>query len=219
MPVKYVLWDLDGTLTDPGLGITNSVMHALEKAGEAIPPREELYKFIGPPLIWSFMNFCSFIEEKARQAVADYREYFTDRGIFENEVYPAIPAALKELREAGYTLAMATSKPEDFARRIAVHFGFFDDFALITGSLMDETRLSKGEVIATVLEKLQVPASDCVMIGDREHDVIGAKQHSMRVIGVLYGYGSREELEAAGADYLVATPEEAVELIRSGKLG
>ncbi len=217
--MKYVLWDLDGTLTDPGLGITNSVMYALEKAGAEIPPREELYRFIGPPLIWSFMNFCSFSEEKARQAVADYREYFTDRGIFENELYPAIPAALKTLRDAGYTLAMATSKPEDFARRIAVHFGFFDDFALITGSLRDETRLSKGEVIAAVLEKLPAKASECIMIGDREHDVIGAKEHNMPVIGVLYGYGSREELEAAGADYIVSTPQEAVELILSGKAG
>lgn len=217
--MKYVLWDLDGTLTDPGLGITNSVMHALEKAGETVPPRESLYRFIGPPLIWSFMNFCGFSEEKARQAVVDYREYFTDRGIFENEVYPAIPAALHKLREAGLELAMATSKPEDFARRIAAHFGFAGDFTLITGSLMDETRLSKGEVIATVLETLPAKAEDCIMIGDREHDVIGAKQHGMKVIGVLYGYGSREELEAAGADWLVSTPEEAVELILSGAAG
>lgn len=211
--ISYVLFDLDGTLTDPGLGITNSVMHALRRFGVEPPEREKLYPFIGPPLLWSFHQFYGFDEQQCADAVRYYREYFADRGIFENTLYPAIPQALRRLQAAGLRLAVATSKPEDFAKRIITHFGLEPYFELVVGSLMDEKRTAKAEVIALVLEKLGAQPGQCVMVGDREYDVLGAKQNGMACIGVLYGYGSRAELEAAGADQIAATPEDIPPLI------
>lgn len=205
---QYILFDLDGTLTDPGIGITNSVMHALEKMGFPVPEREKLYPFIGPPLVWSFMNFYGCTEEEAKLGVKYYREYFTDTGIFENRVYDGIPETLAALRAAGKTVVMATSKPEDFARRIAERFDLARWFDFIAGSLMDETRTSKAEVIAYALESLGAKPEDCLMIGDREHDVLGAAAHGIPCLGVLYGYGSREELLGAGAVGVVEAPEE-----------
>lgn len=197
---SHIFFDLDGTLTDPGIGITNSVMYALERFGIHVTDRRSLYKFIGPPLIDSFMEFYGFSEGDARAATAAYREYFTDRGIFENEVYPGIPALLSRLRAAGNTLVIATSKPEDFALRIAGHFDFAKYFDCVAGSAMDETRTKKWEVIDYALARCAVSDPRRVlMVGDREHDVLGAKRCGLPCLGVLYGYGSRAELEDAGA--------------------
>ena len=208
MNYTHILFDLDGTLTDPGLGITNAVMYALERYGIRVSDRRELYCFIGPPLVDSFMRFYGFSADDARAAVDVYREYFADKGIFENEVYPGIPALLKRLRAAGLKLVMATSKPEPFAVRIAEHFGIAEYFDCIAGAAMDETRTQKWEVIEYALDRCGVADRDRVlMVGDREHDVLGAARCGLSCLGVLYGYGSREELEHAGACAVAETVE------------
>lgn len=213
---KYTcaFFDLDGTLTDPGLGITNAVMYALERFGISLPPRQELYKFIGPPLLWSFENYYGFSPEDSRRAVDTYREYFAEKGLFENELYPGIPELLKSLRDAGFTLVIATSKPEEFARRIAEHFGFAGYFHHICGAAMDESRGSKHEVIEYAIGKLEgISRDEIIMIGDREHDIIGAKASGLDSMGVLYGYGDRAEHEAAGADYIAESVDDVRRLL------
>lgn len=204
-----LFFDLDGTLTDPGLGITNAVIYALERYGLDIPPRQALYKFIGPPLTWSFQTYYGFDEAESLKAVAVYREYFAEKGLFENELYPGINELLAALRDAGKTLVIATSKPEAFARRIAEHFGFAQYFHHICGAAMDESRGTKHEVIEYAIGKLNgVSREDILMIGDREHDILGAKASGLGSMGVLYGYGDRAEHEAAGADHIVESVEE-----------
>lgn len=201
-----VLFDLDGTLTDPGLGITSAVAYALQKSGIAPPPLHELYPFIGPPLIDAFMSRYSMTRDEAVAAVSYFREYFKDRGIFENEVYEGIDAMLGHLKAAGITVVLATSKPEEFALRILDHFDLSRHFDSVTGASMDERLSRKGDVIALALSRCR--PSDLrrtVMVGDRMHDMEGAKENGLASIGVLYGYGSREELEEAGADALAAT--------------
>lgn len=207
--MKYhtVLFDLDGTLTDPGLGITNSVMYALERFGIHISDRRELYKFIGPPLLESFERFYGFDSDQAGRALKFYREYFADKGIFENKVYDGIRDMLSALYESGLTLAVATSKPEPFARRIIDHFGLACFFRFVGGSTMDETRVNKDDVIRYVLDNLGISDKKGVlMVGDRMHDVIGAHKCGIDCAAVLYGYGSREELASNGADYIAEAP-------------
>lgn len=205
---RYLLFDLDGTLTDPGEGITNSVAHALRRSGLEPPAREALYPFIGPPLMDSFRRFYGFSDEQARRAVECYREYYRDRGIFENRLYSGIPELLAALRQAGCRLVLATSKPEAFAVQILEHFGIVEDFFLMAGAAMDESRTRKDEVIAYALRRAGAAPEQCRMIGDREYDVLGAKAHGIPAIGVLYGYGSREELEHAGAAAIAASVQE-----------
>ncbi len=194
-----ILFDLDGTLTDPAEGITNSVCHALAKRGITVDDRTALYKFIGPPLINSFMQFYGYTHDEAVQGVADYREYYADRGIWENNVYPGIPELLARLKAAGKIVVMATSKPEYFAKLIAEHFAIAEYFDLIAGSTMDETRTNKSEVIAYALAQLNADTAHAVMVGDRSYDVLGAKALGIPCIGVTFGYGSEEELRTAGA--------------------
>ena len=208
MIYTHILFDLDGTLTDPGLGITSAVMYALERYGIRVDDRRELYRFIGPPLVDSFMRYYGFSAADARAAVDVYREYFTDRGIFENEVYPGIPELLARLRAAGLKLVMATSKPEEFALRIAEHFGIAAYFDCIAGAAMDETRTQKWEVVEYALSRCGVTdRTSVLMVGDREHDVLGAARCGIACLGVLFGYGSREELEGAGAVAVADTVE------------
>ena len=205
--VEYVFFDLDGTLTDPGEGITNSVAYSLKKNGIAPPPREELYKFIGPPLIGSYMKYYGFDSVGARAMVEDYREYFRERGIFENEVYEGIYDLLSSLKASGKKLVLATSKPEPFAKTILSHFELDKYFYFVAGALMDETRTKKGDVIRYALTCCGEPMRDnVIMVGDREHDILGAKENGLRSIGVLYGYGSRDELLRSGADLIAAKP-------------
>lgn len=208
-----ILFDLDGTLTDPGLGITNAVMYALRRYGIEPESREALYPFIGPPLAESFSRHFGFDDAKAHEAIGVYREYFKDTGIFENEVYDGVPRMLETLRKAGKTLAVASSKPEEFVRRILVYFGLGESFAFAGGSAMNETRIAKAEVIEYVLSSLGADRGRAIMVGDREHDILGAKQAGLPSVGVLYGYGSRAEFEAAGADRIAATVEELTELL------
>lgn len=211
---NIIFFDLDGTLTDPGMGITNSVAYALNKWNIEISERSELYKFIGPPLIDSFMNYYGFSKEEARQGVKYYREYFATKGLFENEVYDGVADLLTELKNSGKKLVIATSKPEKFTLEILEHFDLNKYFDFVAGASMDETRTKKDQVIAYALEKLGIKdVSDVLMVGDREHDIFGANAHGLDSIGVLYGYGSREELENAGATYIAETVEDIGALI------
>lgn len=211
---KYLLFDLDGTLTDPGLGITNSVMYALRKFGIDVTDRTTLYKFIGPPLRESFETFYGFSKEKTDEAVKFYREYFSETGLYENVVCDGIPEVLKELKESGRKLIAATSKPEVFAVKIMKHFDLYDSFDLVAGATMDNTRNEKADVIKYALESVGVSdTSSAIMIGDRKHDIIGANANGIASIGVLYGYGSREELTEAGAAFIAETPADILKYV------
>lgn len=202
---RYLLFDLDGTLTDPGVGITNSVMYALSKFGITVTDRRELYPFIGPPLLDSFRDFYGLDGERGQQALAYYRAYFRPHGIYENEVYPGIPETLAALRARGKTLILATAKPEEFAREILRHFDLARYFDLIFGATMDERRNRKTDVIAEALGAAGITdRSAALMIGDRAQDVDGARENGIAALGVLYGYGDRAELSAAR--YLAETP-------------
>lgn len=209
-----LFFDLDGTLTDPGLGITNAVMYSMEKYGMDIPPRQELYKFIGPPLTWSYQTYFGFSEEKSIEAVKFYREHYSVKGLFENEVYPGIPELLQKLRAVGKTLVVATSKPEKFAVQILEHFGLAEYFHHICGASFDGKIGTKHEVIEYALGRCGAPERERVlMIGDREHDILGAKASGLGSLGVLYGYGDRAEHEAAGADAIAETVTELEKLL------
>lgn len=200
---QYILFDLDGTLTDPGEGITNSVAYALEKYGIHEPDHTVLYPFIGPPLVQSFVTRYGFTEAQGLQAVTYYREYFKEKGIFENRVYDGIPELLSALKQQGKTLILATSKPEAFAVRILEHFDLMQYFDYAFGATMDQSRTAKADVIRYALESAGITDLDqAVMVGDRLHDIEGAKANSLDSIGVLYGYGDRQELEEAGADLI-----------------
>ena len=202
MNKSYILFDLDGTLTDPGMGITNSVMHALAHFGITVTDRDQLYRFIGPPLMDSFMEYYGFTEEQAKEAVKVYREYFADKGWAENTAYEGIGDLLSTLVAAGKTLLVATSKPQVFAERILTHFGLDKYFTHICGVALQAPRgYSKADVIREALAKADVTdLNTAVMVGDRHHDIDGAKAVGVDSIGVLYGYGDREEHETAGAD-------------------
>ncbi len=213
---QYILFDLDGTLTDPMVGITKSVQYALKHYGIEENDLKKLCLFIGPPLKDSFMEYYGFSEEKAAEAITVYREYFSETGLFENMEYSGIRDVLAELKAAGKRLYVATSKPELFSKQILEHFRLTEYFDFIGGANMDETRVKKGDVIRYVLEENQITDLDqVVMVGDRKHDILGAKEHGLDSVGVLYGYGSREELQSAGADWIVDTVEELGQLFRN----
>ncbi len=201
-------FDLDGTLTDSSLGITNSVIYALKKFGIEETDRRNLYSFIGPPLTVSFEKYCGFSKEETERAVEYYREYYRDRGIFENYVYDGMEEVLKELKNQGRTLVVATSKPEPFARQIIEHFRLAQYFDYVAGMELDGRRATKAEVIRYALDACKITdRSQVLMVGDREHDVIGAKAAGIDCLGILYGFGTREELTRAGADYIEKTVE------------
>lgn len=208
--MKTFLFDLDGTLTDPALGITNSVLHALRSFGIPEPPRESLYPFIGPPLTESFMKYFGFTEEDAKAAVTVYREYFSTKGLYENEVYAGIPELLRTLKAAGCCLAVASSKPEVFVKKILEHFALDTYFDVIAGSELGGARVAKADVVTEALARLGLPDDrrDVWMVGDREHDVLGARENGLPCIGVRYGYANAGELEAAGARHIADTVEE-----------
>jgi phosphoglycolate phosphatase len=204
-----ILFDLDGTLTDPAVGITRSVNYALESFGIYTEDIRGLCRFIGPPLKESFMKYYRFDETQAMQAVEKYREYFREKGLYENELIEGIDTLLQKLSEDGRRLIVATSKPKVFADIILEHFGIMKYFSLVCGSELDGTRVKKDEVIRYALDMAGVRETEsAVMIGDREHDAAGALKAGIDCIGVLYGYGSREELQAAGAALIVETVEE-----------
>lgn len=216
--MKYTtaLFDLDGTITDSCPGILTSIRYALKKQGLDEPPEEVLRSFIGPPLKQQFQTVFNLSDEEGDSMVAAYREYYGEKGIFENSVYCGVEETLKSLRDAGVKVLMATSKPEKYARRIADYFGFDKYFDFIGGACMDGSRTVKHEVIQYVLDMCGISGEEkerAVMIGDRRHDIEGAKLCGLHSIGVLYGYGSREELEKAGAQEIAQTPADVVRLI------
>lgn len=212
---KYIFFDLDGTLTDSAEGITNSVEYALNHYGISVEDKSSLNVFVGPPLVASFMKYYGFDHEKARKSVGIYREYFETKGMFENAVYPGIPELLGSLKKEGYKLYVATSKPEQYSVKIIEHFGLAEYFEMIGGADMGETRIHKGDVIHYVMESCGlINPDEIVMIGDRENDMIGAAQNHMESVGVLYGYGSRAELENAGACHIAETVEELGSVLR-----
>jgi len=195
---RGVLFDLDGTLSDPKAGITRSIQHALRKRGRPVPDADSLEPFIGPPLDQSFRTHFGMSQADARQAVEDYREYFSDRGLYENELYPGISELLAGLTDQGVRLALATSKPTVFAERILAHFGIARHFEHVIGSHLDGRRQDKPEVIADALAALSgVTREQAQHVGDRRHDVEGARANGIAAIAVGWGYGTREELVAA----------------------
>ena len=209
---QTILFDLDGTLTDSAPGIIRSVQYALKKYGMT-EADENLRKFIGPPLIHSFQKFYGFDHDKAMEAVKYYREYFASGGMFENSVYPGITGMLEDLKKAGKQLLVVTSKPEPYAKQIVEHFDLADYFDAVCGAAMDETRTKKVEVLAYALSARNIDPKTAVMIGDREDDVLAAGALGVDCIGVLYGYGSREELEAVGARTFAGSPEDISRIV------
>ncbi|MCQ2179796.1 MAG: HAD hydrolase-like protein [Bacteroidales bacterium] len=197
-----VLFDLDGTLTDPSLGITNSIMHALAKRGITVAERSSLYKFIGPPLLDSFQKYCGFSEDESKAAVADYREYFSTRGLFENSLLDGCEETLQTLKDAGCRLVLCTSKPEPYALRILEHFGLLRFFCSVWGATMDGRLSRKDEIMAEALKDLPAGCTP-VMVGDRHHDIDGACANGIPSIGVLCGFGSEKELRDSGASFVV----------------
>ena len=210
----YLLFDLDGTVVDSGLGVTNSVMYALKKWGIEVENREKLYVFLGPPLVDSFSEHFGFSHEDSLRCVEYYREYYNEKGIFENTVYDGIVDVLVKAREMGKKIILATSKPEEYAKQILEHLGLLQYFDFVAGATMDESRNEKAGVIRYAVESLNInDVSKIVMIGDRKFDVIGAAEHGIDTIGVLFGFGDEDELLRAGAKYIAPTPADILKFI------
>jgi len=214
MNFDTILFDLDGTLTDPAEGITNSVIYALKKMGIAPPERKELLKFIGPPLAQSFEKYFNLSYKQSLKAVDIYREYFAPKGLFENTLFDGVPEMLKNLKKDGKKIVLATSKPTVFANKILKHFNLYDYFDLTVGSNLDGSLTNKAEVITVALERLGNFKKDrAVMVGDRSHDGMGGIKNGLFTVGVTFGYGSEEELKAAGASHIVNSVKELMEFL------
>ena len=212
--IKYVLFDLDGTLTDPKIGITTCVKYALDYYHIPVNSLDELEPFIGPPLTDSFKEFYGFSDEQAMEAVDKYRERFSTVGLFENELYDGIDQMLMDLCEKGYELAIASSKPTVFVERILEHFHIKQYFHHIIGSFLDGRRCKKEEVVDEAIAQFgKVNPDQIIMVGDRKFDITGAHAHGLKAIGVTFGYGGREELVKAGADYIVDSVQKLQKVI------
>lgn len=208
-----ILFDLDGTLTDPYIGITNSIIYSLQQMNIEAPDNSALIPFIGPPLHESYRLVYNLQDEDNATAIKHYRTYFSDKGMYENEVYAGIEIVLQALTAQGKQLFVATSKPTDFAIPILQHFKLDGYFNEIVGSNMDGSRTNKAEVIATVMDTHQLDPHKTVMIGDRMHDINGAHQNNIDSIGVLYGYGSAEEIKAAKPTHTIATVDYLLDVL------
>ena len=207
-----IFFDLDGTLTDPKLGITSSIQYALQRLDLPVPSQDELTWCIGPPLRSSFVTMLGG-EARADLAVSLYRERFGDIGLYENKVYPDIEHILAALKQSHGRLFVATSKASVFAERIIDHFRLRDYFEHVFGAELDGTRADKADLLAYALKNAAVNPKRALMIGDRSHDIIGAKKNGMAAVGVLYGYGSERELIEAGASHICATPRAVLDHI------
>ncbi|MBD2629687.1 HAD family hydrolase [Trichormus variabilis] len=204
-----VLFDLDGTLTDPKPGITLCIQYALSELGYKPPDTNELLWCIGPPLKSSFSQLLQTSDDTLlEEAISLYRSRFSTIGLFENSLYPQIPETLKVIRTAGYQTFVATSKPQIYATRIIEYFDLVSLFDGVYGSELDGNRSLKGDLISYIIERESLLHSTVVMVGDRLHDIIGAKKNNIASIGVTYGYGSREELETHKADLIADYPKE-----------
>ncbi len=208
-----ILFDLDGTLTDPYLGITNSIMYALEKLGREIPPRETLLSFIGPPLYDEFRRKFGMDDAEANEAVRLYREYFPVKGLYENAVIDGAEQLLAVLKLRGKKVCLATSKPEPYAREILRYFGLLNYFDFVGAAQLDGSISTKTEVLRHVLSSTGAQPEECLLVGDRMHDVEGAHAAGMKCVGFLAGYGSREELTEYGADYLAETLPDVLKFV------
>ncbi|MBQ5885483.1 MAG: HAD-IA family hydrolase [Clostridia bacterium] len=214
MKYKYVLFDLDGTITDPFDGITASIIYALDKFGISVPDRKELAAFIGPPLVDSFSKYYGFSHGCSLAAVGYYREYYGKKGIFECTLYDGIADLFHKLKDSGVKVIIATSEPEHFAIKLMEHFGIDGCFASICGATMDEKRTNKDEVIRYALDRNGIKNTDeCIMVGDRKYDVLGAKSAGIKSVGVLYGYGSRDEMDAAAPDFIAESVAELEKIL------
>lgn len=200
-----ILFDLDGTLTNSAEGIVNSVKYAMQRLGRPLPPDVELPRFIGPPLADSFKQVCALPDADIPHAIAVFREYFAEKGMFENELYPGIRRLLPELRRTGHRLFVATNKLEHFAVKILEHFEVLEHFTAVAGSQLDGPAQDKGGIIRRLVGAHGILPASAVMVGDREHDMLGARQNGMASIGVLYGFGTRQELTDAGAGHLASS--------------
>ena len=212
---KHILFDLDGTLTDPAEGITKCIAYALESKGIHTADLNSLKPLIGPPLKDSFIHTFGFGESEAIACVEKYRERFSTIGLYENILFDRIPELLALLKTKGYNIYLATSKPEIFAHKILQHFAINTYFDFAGGSALDDSRPTKTSVIQYVMEQAKLTSpQDCLMIGDRKHDLIGARETGMDAVGVLYGYGSQTELEQEDPTYLLATVTDLMEFFR-----
>lgn len=205
MKQKVILFDLDGTITDPKIGITKSFQYALQHFGIQVDNLDALEPVIGPPLKKSFSEFYHLSEEQIESAIEKYRERFSTVGLYENEIYDGMENLLKELSEVGYILEIASSKPTVFVEKICEHFKIKQYFTHIVGSFLDGRRGEKEEVVEEAIRLSKATPDHIIMVGDRNYDVIGAHKKEIAVIGVSYGYGGRQELEEAGADVIVDT--------------
>lgn len=205
MKQKVILFDLDGTITDPKIGITKSFQYALQHFGIQVDNLDALEPVIGPPLKKSFSEFYHLPEEQIESAIEKYRERFSTVGLYENEIYDGMENLLKELSEVGYILEIASSKPTVFVEKICEYFKIKQYFTHIVGSFLDGRRGEKEEVVEEAIRLSKATPDHIIMVGDRIYDVIGAHKKGIAVIGVSYGYGGRQELEEAGADVIVDT--------------
>ena len=213
MKYSNVLFDLDGTLTDPYLGITNSVKYSLNKFDIIEEDDSKLKLFIGPPLEKSFMEYYGFNKNDSRKAVEYYREYFSEKGIYENKLYDGIKIVLEELNKRNKNCVIATSKPETFANKIIRYFGIQNYFKEIVGSNLDGTLSEKEDIIKYIIEKYKLQRNETVMVGDRKYDIIGANKNGIDSIGVLYGYGTEEEPEKENPRYICNNVMEILKMI------
>ena len=210
----HLLFDLDGTLTDPALGITNSIMYALKKFNIEVKDRKELYCCIGPPLIPAFENMWGLSHSDAVLALEYYREYFSVKGLFENLLYDGIDELLSSLVKSGKKLYLATSKPEEYARKILEHFKIDKYFAFIAGNTLTESRPTKLAVLEYLMKSVpEISSDNAVMIGDTKYDAIGATDAGLDIIAVLYGYGKREDFEGFSVKEFAATVKELKEIL------
>ncbi len=210
----YIFFDLDGTLTDSSEGITTAVAYALDKLSFSYENKEQLRVFIGPPLHNNFMEFCSIDYDTATKAVEYYREYYTVKGLYQNLVYPGTIEMLSSLKKAGKTLVVATSKPESYTVKILEYFDLLKYFDLVSGAGYTPESAIKSKIIARAIDALNITdKSKILMIGDREHDVLGAKENGLDSIGVLFGFGSLKELTKAGATYIAKDQNEILKII------
>ncbi len=208
MKKKYILIDLDGTIADSSEGIYNSVRYALDNMGIKDEPIEHLRRFIGPPLYDSFTEFYGMSHDDAMRAIEFYRERYHKFGHYESRIYDGIPELVRMIHDNGMLAVVATSKPEIPAKKMLEHHGILGIFDFVAGSTFDLSRRSKSDVLRYAINELKIDVNDAVMVGDTKYDVIGAKEFGLTALGVTYGFGTREELLAAGADVVVDTVEE-----------
>ena len=211
---KNILFDLDGTITDSGEGIINSVLYSLQKFGINEVDMEKIKKFIGPPLKESFGEFYGMTLLQKEEAVKYYREYYQEKGIYENKVYEGIENLLKNLKNEGKNVILATSKPQFYAEEILKYFKIDNLFDFVKGSNMDGSKTNKKEIIEEIISELGLKREETIMVGDRCYDITGAKACKIKSIGVLYGYGSREELEMEKADYIIENVGEIYNILK-----